>query len=66
VLRSEYGWFNVSGFFSDHSTVKFKMDASREVAPGPLDPAILQLADAILSAVNVWNRGRGVATTSTV
>lgn len=56
VLRSEYGWYSVSGFFSDNSTVKFKMDASKEVAPGPLDGAILKRADAILSAVNAWNR----------
>jgi hypothetical protein len=56
VLRSEYGWFNVSGFSSDNSTVKFQMDASHEVPPGPLDRAILKRADAILSAADVWNR----------
>jgi hypothetical protein len=56
VLRSEYGWFSVSGFSSDNSTVKFHMDASHEVAPGPLDRAILKRADAILSVADVWNR----------
>ena len=56
VLRSEYGWFSVSGFSSDNSAVKFQMDASHEVAPGPLDRAILKRADAILSATDMWNR----------
>jgi hypothetical protein len=56
VIRSEYGWFSVSGFASDNSTVKFQIDASHEVAPGPLDRAILKRADAILSAADEWNR----------
>jgi hypothetical protein len=56
VLRSEYGWFNVTGFSYNNSTVKFQMDTSHEVAPGPLDRAILERADAILSAADVWNR----------
>lgn len=56
VLRSEYGWFSVSGYSSNKSTVKFQMDASREVAPGPLDRAILKRADVILSAANLWSR----------
>jgi hypothetical protein len=56
VLRSEYGWFSVSGFSSDKSAVKFQMDASHEVAPGPFDLAILKRADAILKSADVWNR----------
>jgi hypothetical protein len=56
VLRSEYGWFSVSGFSSDNSTVKFQMDASHEVAPGPLDRAILKRANALLKSANAWNR----------
>jgi hypothetical protein len=36
--------------------VKFQLDASHEVAPGPLDRAILKRADVILSEANLWNR----------
>jgi hypothetical protein len=56
VLRSEYGWFSVSGFSSENSTVKFHLDTSREIAPGPLDLKILKRADAILNAASIWNR----------
>jgi hypothetical protein len=56
VLRSEYGWFSVSGFSSNKSTVKFQMDTSHEVAPGPLDREILERADATLNSARAWNR----------
>jgi hypothetical protein len=56
VLRTEYGWFSISGFSSNGSTVKFQMDTSHEVAPGPLDRQILRRADAILNSAQVWNR----------
>jgi hypothetical protein len=56
VLRSEYGWFNVSGLSFGNSAVKFHLDTSREIAPGPLDLKILKRADAILSAASIWNR----------
>jgi hypothetical protein len=36
--------------------VKFKLDTSHEVAPGPFDREILKRADAILSSAQVWNR----------
>ncbi|MGA2366696.1 MAG: hypothetical protein ABSG12_14520 [Steroidobacteraceae bacterium] len=56
VLRSEYGWFSISAFSSDNSTVRFQLDTSREVAPGPLDRAILKRSDVILTSPAVWNR----------
>jgi hypothetical protein len=56
VLRSEYGWFSVSRFSADNSTVKFQVDASHEVAPGTLDRAILKRANAMLKSADVWNR----------
>lgn len=36
--------------------MKFKLDTSHEVAPGPFDREILKRADAILSSAQVWNR----------
>ena len=56
VLRSEFGWFAISGFSAGDSRVHFKLDTSREIAPGPLDLAILKRADEILRSVKVWNR----------
>jgi hypothetical protein len=56
VMRTEYGRFTLSGFYSDNSTVRFHMDTSRQVVPGPLDRAILTRADGMLSSAAVWNR----------
>ena len=56
VLRSEFGWFAISGFSSGESGIHFKLETSREVAPGPLDLAILKRANEILRSVNLWNR----------
>jgi hypothetical protein len=67
LLRSEYGWFNISGFSSDDLTVRFQMDTSHQVSPGPLDRAILERANALLSSPAVWNRAddRNCAPTAT-
>jgi hypothetical protein len=70
VFRSEFGWFAISGFASDESSIRFQMEVSHEIAPGTLDLAILKRADAILSSASVWNRAddrkcpRGAATWS--
>jgi hypothetical protein len=56
VLRTEYGWFSVSGFSSDELRLKFQLDASHEVVPGSFDREILKRADALLSSATVWNR----------
>jgi hypothetical protein len=61
VLRTEYGWFSVSGFSTDESRLKFQLDASHEVAPGGLDRAILKRADVLLSSAAVWNRADTLA-----
>lgn len=55
ILRSNLVWFPVSGFTAK-PTLSFDIDASHEVAPGPLDEKILQRAAAILSTTAVWNR----------
>ncbi len=55
ILRSNFVWYPVSNF-SASPTLSFDIDASREIAPGPLDEKILQRAAAILSTTAVWNR----------
>jgi len=56
VLRSEYGWFPVSGFVLAGSTLQFTVDASHEVPPNELDQKIVHRAAAILSSESMWNR----------
>ena len=56
VLRTEYGWFPVSGLTVSASVLAFTIDAVREVRPSELDRQIVQRADAILSSPAVWNR----------
>jgi hypothetical protein len=56
VLRTEYGWFPVSGFVAADSTLNFKLDASQEVAPSALDLKIVQKAAEILATEDAWNR----------
>jgi hypothetical protein len=55
VLRTEYGWFPVSGF-SDASGLAFEVDSAHEVAPNGLDDFILQRAAEIASNEAAWNR----------
>jgi hypothetical protein len=56
VLRTEYGWFPVSGYAASAASLTFQLDANREVAPSELDRRIVQSADAILMSPSVWNR----------
>jgi hypothetical protein len=56
VLRTEYGWFPVSGFVAAGATLNFKLDASQEVPPSALDLKIVQKAAEILATEAVWNR----------
>lgn len=55
ILRSNFVWYPVSNF-SASPTLSFDIDASHEIAPGPLDEKILQRAAAILSTTAAWNR----------
>jgi hypothetical protein len=55
VLRTEYGWFPVSGF-DLNSTMSFDLDSSHEVKPSSLDLEIVREAAAILSTEGTWNR----------
>lgn len=56
VLRTEYGWFPVSGFVLVSSTLRFQVDASHEVPPSELDRQVVRRAAAILSSASTWNR----------
>jgi hypothetical protein len=56
VLRTMQGWFPVSNVSATAATVRFDLDPSHEVAPGPLDRKIIQRAGEILSSEAVWNR----------
>lgn len=56
VLRSEYGWYAITGFSLTRSALQFRFDPVHEVTPNALDRAILKRADAILSSEAVWNR----------
>jgi hypothetical protein len=55
ILRTNFVWYPVSGFTASPS-LSFDIDASHEVAPGPVDEKILRRAAAILSTTAVWNR----------
>lgn len=55
VLRTEYGWFPVSGFVAN-STLSFELDSTQQVKPSALDYKILQKAAEILSTEDAWNR----------
>ena len=56
VLRTVFGWFAVSGLTQAGQTLRFELDAGREVPPSALDREILERAAAILSSESVWNR----------
>jgi hypothetical protein len=56
VLRTVFGWFAVSGLTQSGQTLRFELDASREVPPSELDREILERAAAILSSEPAWNR----------
>jgi len=56
ALRTESGWYPVSGFRSTPTEMTFEVDTSRTVAPVDLDREIIRRADALLSSDAVWNR----------
>jgi hypothetical protein len=56
VLRTVFGWFAVSGLTQAGQTLRFELDAAREVPPSTLDREILERAAAILSSESAWNR----------
>jgi len=56
VLRTVFGWFAVSGLTQSSQTLRFELDATREVPPSALDREILERAAAILSSESAWNR----------
>ena len=56
VLRTQYGWFAVSGLTQSAQALRFELDAAREVSPSALDREILERAAAILSSEAAWNR----------
>ena len=56
VLRTEFGWFPVSGYAASAGSLKFAIDAAHEVPPSELDRRIIERANAILSSDAVWNR----------
>ncbi len=58
VIRTYAGWFPVSGFTAQGSTVRFQIDTAEEVPANALDREILQHAAAIITSDAVWNRSR--------
>jgi hypothetical protein len=56
VLRTERGWYSVSGFTRTTAQMTFELDRTRTVPPSELDREIIRRADALLSSDAVWNR----------
>lgn len=56
VIRTYNGWYAVSGWTATASTIRFRVDTAKEVAPNALDREIVKRADALLSSNAVWNR----------
>src|SRR5262245_10377350 len=56
VVRTENGWFEVSGYHATPTELTFDVDPSRTVAPSELDRAIVRRADLLLSSATAWNR----------
>jgi hypothetical protein len=56
VIRTYNGWFAVSGFSRQGSSMQFKIDTMQQVAPNALDREILVQAAKIISTDAVWNR----------
>jgi hypothetical protein len=56
VLRTEDGWYAVSGYRATPTLLAFDVDTSATVPPNDLDREIVRRADALLSSVDVWNR----------
>ena len=56
VIRTYNGWFAVSGFSRQGSSMQFRIDTLQQVAPNALDREILVRAAKIISSDSVWNR----------
>jgi hypothetical protein len=56
VLRTEYGWYAVSGYALSGKQLTFQLDAARTILPFELDRDIVRRAAAILASTAVWNR----------
>jgi hypothetical protein len=56
VMRTEYGWFPVSGFRATASLMTFDLDTTHTIAANELDREIVRRADALLSSAEAWNR----------
>jgi hypothetical protein len=56
IIRTEFGWYTVSGFAASPAALQFDIDTSHEVAPNELDRQIVQRAATILSSTSTWNR----------
>jgi hypothetical protein len=56
VLRTEDGWYAISGYRATPTLLAFDVDTSATVPPNDLDREIVRRADALLSSVDVWNR----------
>ena len=56
VIRTYNGWFAVSGFSRQGSSMQFKIDTLQQVAPNALDREILVRAAKIIPSNAVWNR----------
>jgi len=57
VLRSEYGWYAISGFSATAAAVRFRIDTpAQPLPPSELDRRIVERSAVILNADAVWNR----------
>jgi hypothetical protein len=56
ILRTQDGWFAVTGVTATSTSLRFDLDASAEVAPNAADRAIVVRAAQVLSSTAVWNR----------
>jgi hypothetical protein len=57
VLRSQDGWYAISGFSQSTEFIRFQVDTSQEVQSSELDRDIIRRAASILSSDSVWNHG---------
>jgi hypothetical protein len=56
VIRTYNGWFPVTHFAADGSTLRFRIDTLKEIPAGTLDREILERAAKIIASDSVWNR----------
>ena len=56
LLRTQKGWFPVSGFVATAEKLAFDVDGSRKIEPTSLDAEIVRHANMLLSSDAVWNR----------